>query len=251
MTVAAVLVLCCALFIFIRGGILLRLVALFHPDRVLEHVSRTSPIISRTLFVCARMIAGFRLEVERWRGPRLPKVFLLVSNHQSLIDIPALMASFPRHALRFVAKKELGRGLPYISFALRRGYHALISRTSDFREGHRELVRFAELTSRGICPAVFPEGTRSKTGFVKSFQAGAIRIILERAPVPVLSVAVDGGWRISKIPQLLTRLRRTRYRIKPLTLYPAPKGKREILDLLAAIERELDGQVRAWRSGSE
>jgi 1-acyl-sn-glycerol-3-phosphate acyltransferase len=251
MTMAAALALFCALFIFIRAGIILRLVALFRPDALLEHVSRTSPIISRTLFACPRMIAGFRLEVERWRGPRLPKVFLLVSNHQSLIDIPALMAAFPRHALRFVAKKELGRGLPYISFVLRRGYHALISRTSDFRAGHEELVRFADLARRGICPAVFPEGTRSKTGFVKSFQAGAVRIILDRAHLPVLSVAVDGGFSISNLPKLLTRLRGTRYRIKPLTLYPAPKGKREMLELLATIEQELGAQVCAWRSGRE
>lgn len=246
---AAVLVLSCALFIFIRAGIILRLVSLFRPEAVLDHVSRTSPIISSTLFICARMISGLRLEVERWRGPRLPPVLLLISNHQSLIDIPALMASFPRHPLRFVAKMELARGLPYISFALRRGYHSLISRTSDFREGHKELVRFAELSRRGICPAVFPEGTRSKTGFVKSFQAGAVRIILERAQLPVLSVAVDGGWRISRLHSLMSRLRGTRYRIKPLTLYPAPKGKREILNLLATIEKELAGQVRAWRAG--
>jgi 1-acyl-sn-glycerol-3-phosphate acyltransferase len=248
MTMAAVLALFCALFIFIRAEIMLRLVALFRPDALLDHVNMTQPVISRGLFASPRMIAGFRLDIERWRGPPLPRVFLLVSNHQSLIDIPALMAAFPRHALRFVAKKELGRGLPYVSVALRRGYHALISRTSDFREGHRELVRFADLTKRGICPAVFPEGTRSKTGFVKAFQAGAVRIILERARLPVLSVAVDGGWRISKIPRLLTRLRGTRYRVKPLTLYAAPKGKREILDLLGTIEKELAAQVRAWRT---
>jgi len=65
----------------------------------------------------------------------------------------------------------------------------------------------------------------------------------------VLSVAVDGGWRISRLHSLMSRLRGTRYRIKPLTLYPAPKGKREILDLLATIEKELAGQVRAWRAG--
>ena len=123
----------------------------------------------------------------------------------------------------------------------------MISRTSDFREGHRELVRFADLAKRGICPAVFPEGTRSKTGFVKSFQAGAVRIILERARLPVLSVAVDGGWRISNLPKALLRLSGTRYRVKPLTLYPAPKGKREILELLATIEKELGGQICAWR----
>jgi 1-acyl-sn-glycerol-3-phosphate acyltransferase len=75
-----------------------------------------------------------------------------------------------------------------------------------------------------------------------------VRIILERAKLPVLSVAVDGGWHVSNLPKLVTRLRGTRYRIKPLTLYPAPAGKREILQLLATIEKELAAQVRAWRA---
>jgi 1-acyl-sn-glycerol-3-phosphate acyltransferase len=245
--VAAALVLLCALFIFIRGGIILRLVAVFRPRELHAHVTRTSPVISRGLFRCARMIGGLHLQWERWRGPPLPPVFLLVSNHQSLIDIPALMACFPRHGLRFVAKKELGRGLPYISIALRKA-HSLISRTSDYRAGHEELVRFAELARSGICPVVFPEGTRSKTGFVNDFQAGAVRIILERVQLPVLSVAVDGGWKISRIHSLLAHMRGARLRVKPLTLYPAPKGKREIMGLLATIHEELAGQVLAWRA---
>ncbi len=244
----AALALLCALFIFIRGGIILRLVALVRPRELSAHVTRTSPVISRGLFRCARMVAGVRLEREPWAGPPLPPVFLMVSNHQSLIDIPALMACFPRHGLRFVAKKELGRGLPYISLALRKA-HALISRTSDYRAGHEELVRFAELTRTGICPVVFPEGTRSKTGFVKDFQAGAVRIILERVQLPVLSVAVDGGWKISRIHSLLAHSRGARLRVKPLTLYPAPKGKREIMGLLATIHQELSDQVLAWRAG--
>jgi 1-acyl-sn-glycerol-3-phosphate acyltransferase len=248
--VGAALVLACALFIFVRAGIILRIVAAFRPGSLLAHVSRTSPVISRSLFRCARMIAGLRPEFEKWRGPKLPPVFLLISNHQSLVDIPALMAAFPRHGLRFVAKKELGRGIPYISVALRRA-HSLISRTSDFRQGHRELARFAEMAREGICPAVFPEGTRSKTGYVKSFQTGAARIIMERAKIPVLSVAVDGGWRISKLHSLVTRLRGARYRVRPLTLYPAPKGKREIMDLLATIEKELSGQILDWRAGKQ
>lgn len=245
---AAALVLLGALFVFIRAGIILRLVAVFRPAALDGHVTRTSPVISRSLFRLASMIAGLRYEVHPWTGAPLPPVFLLVSNHQSLIDIPALMAAFPRHGLRFVAKKELGRGLPYISVALRTA-HSLISRTSDYRAGHRELVRFADRARAGICPAVFPEGTRSKTGLVKDFQAGAVRIILERVQLPVLSVAVDGGWRISRIHSLLAHLRGARLRVKPLTLYPPPRGKREIMALLDRIHGELSEQVLAWRAG--
>ena len=73
------------------------------------------------------------------------------------------------------------------------GGHGLISRTGNYREGQQELSRFAGLTAQGICPVIFPEGTRSRTGRVRDFYAGGVRIILETAHMPVLSVAVDGG----------------------------------------------------------
>ena len=146
-----------------------------------------------------------------------------------------------------MAKKSLSRGIPYASTSLRWGRHALISRTGDYRAGNMELRRFAGLTEQGICPVVFPEGTRSRTGRVNEFYTGAVRIILEQAPIPVLSVALDGGYRLSTLRQLLRNLRGAHYRVKPLTLYPAPKGKREISELLVRIRAEIEAQVREWR----
>jgi 1-acyl-sn-glycerol-3-phosphate acyltransferase len=236
----------CALFLFLRSELVLRIDAALGPERAMQRVTRYQMPISRKLFSMARLFGGLRTEFERYKGS-LPAVFLVVSNHQSLADIPALILSFPNRDLRFVAKKELARGVPYISAALRLGRHALISRTGDFRQGHKELQRFGALTQRGISPAVFPEGTRSRTGKVSFFFTGAFRVVLEHTPVPVLSVAVDGGYRISTIPQLLNNMRGTLYRVKPLTLYPAPRGKKEISDLLGRIQAEITEQVRQWR----
>lgn len=247
----ALIVLLCALFVFIRSGIALRLTARFRPGAVMGYVSSRQRSVSRRLFLFARWFGGLRLRFEGYEGPDLPPVFLLVSNHQSLVDIPALTVAFSRHPLRFVAKKELSRGIPYISIILRIGGHAIISRTGDYRKGHEELRRFAELARQGICPVVFPEGTRSRTGRVGGFYAGAVRIILERARIPVLSVAVDGGYRMSTVPGLLRNLRGTFYRVKPLTLYRAPNGKREILEVLAKIETEIAVQIGAWRDEEE
>jgi 1-acyl-sn-glycerol-3-phosphate acyltransferase len=240
------LLLLCVLVLFIRGEVLLRRLLRRRPDLVMEQVNHYQPSISRKLFFLAHILGGLRMDFQRYTGP-LPRVFLIVSNHQSLADIPALALCFPRHALRFLAKKELGRGIPYISAVLRLGGHGLISRTANYREGQQELKRFAGLTQQGICPVVFPEGTRSRTGRVRDFFAGAVRIILESSPVPVLSVAVDGGFRVSTMPKLLNRLRGTMYRVKPLTLYPAPHGKQEIIELLEKIHTEISGQVYSWR----
>jgi 1-acyl-sn-glycerol-3-phosphate acyltransferase len=243
----AALVIVCVLAIFVRADVYLMLVSVFSPGSVMALVSRYQKTVSRRLFILARSVGGLRTEFEHFRGT-LPPLFMVVSNHQSLVDIPALALAFPRNTVRYVSKKELGRGVPLVSRMLRVGQSALISRTGDYRRGHLELRRFAGLCRRGYCPVVFPEGTRSRTGRVKDFQAGAARIILEAEPMPVVSVAVDGGYSISKVWRLLTHLRGTWYRVKPLTLYPAPRGKKAIVELLGKMQAEISTQVDAWRA---
>ena len=98
---------------------------------------------------------------------------------------------------------------------------------------------------------MFPEGTRSRSGNVGKFFTGAVRIILERAPMPVVSVAIDGGYRIATLARLLGEIQGTYYRIKPLTLYPAPRGKKEITELLEKVRNEIVEQVRVWREGDQ
>ncbi len=242
----AILFILSAFFILLRGGAWLRLVALTSPDRVTDFVSRYQPRIARKLFVMAGLFGGLTTDFERYKG-LLPKAFLIVSNHQSLADIPALAIAFSSFGLRYVAKKELGKGLPYVSPSLRMGRHALISRKGEYREGQEAMRKLAALSREGICPVVFPEGTRSRDGRVKEFYTGALRVMLEHEPLPVLSVAVDGGYRIATVPRLLLHSRGVCYRVRPLTLHPAPHGKREIMELLGRLQGEIAVQVNAWR----
>jgi 1-acyl-sn-glycerol-3-phosphate acyltransferase len=234
---------------FLRADLVLRLRLWLQPACGIETVSRLQHPIVRHVVRFAEFFTGFRIRVDPWDGPKLPDRLLLVTNHQSMADIPLLMWAFPRHDLRFVAKKELGKYIPYISLSLREGGHAIISRTGDFRDGARAMARLADLSSRGISPAVFPEGTRSKTGKVGRFNSGAVRIILERASLPVLAAAVDGGWRIGKLKGLVKNFGRTRYRIRLLALHSAPRGKREILETLGKVEQEIRAQMDDWRAG--
>jgi 1-acyl-sn-glycerol-3-phosphate acyltransferase len=246
----AALFLLTLLALFVRGD--LRLLAVRRRGRaaLMKEVSNGQRVLARQLFQLARMFGGLRTDFRRFAGP-LPSVFVVVCNHQSIADIPAVATVFPRHGVRFVAKRELGRGIPYVSRSLRFGESALVSRTKDFSKGQKALRRFAALSEEGICPVIFPEGTRSRSGKVQDFYNGAVRIVLEGHPLPVLSVAVDGGQRIATITRVLTRLRGTTFRVKPLTLYPAPHGKKEIIELLGKLRTEISAQVEAWHRGSE
>ncbi len=239
-----------ALGLFLRGDLRLGRARRRGRAAVMKEVSVGQRALARKLFHLAGLIGGLRTDFRRYPGP-LPRAFIIVSNHQSLADIPAVAQAFPTRGVRFVAKRELGRGILYVSRCLRFGESALVSRTRDFSEGQKSLRRFADLSQEGICPVVFPEGTRSKSGKVQEFYNGAVRVVLERHSLPVLSVALDGGYRIATIPRLLLHLRGTTYRVKPLTLYPAPRGKKEIIELLGKLKAEISGQVEEWhRAGA-
>jgi len=242
----SVLFLFCILMLFVRGDIALLRAARRGRAAVMAQVSNGQRALARKVFFLAVLLGGLRTDFRRFAG-RLPRVFMIVSNHQSLADIPAITLGFPRHGVRFVAKRELRRGVPYISRSLRFGESALVSRTRDFGEGQNELRKLAAISKEGICPLIFPEGTRSKTGRLQEFYSGAVRVILERHPMPVLSVAVDGGQSIATIPRLLLHLRGAMYRVRPLTLYPAPHGKKEIMELLGKLKSEISEQVVRWR----
>lgn len=245
----ASLALLCILFLFVRADIFLAFRVLFRRGELQKWITGYQEQVARLIVIIAGALTRFHVKIDRGRGLELPRTFLLVSNHQSLADIPVLIYCFPGHSLRFVTKRELAYGIPMVSLFLRRGGHALVSRKGDYRQGRRELVRLAGLSPTGISPAVFPEGTRSRTGALRAFYSGAFRILLERAPLPVLSVAIDGGYPISRLTRVFVNLGKTHYRIKPLSLYPPPRGKRETLDLLAKVETEIRGQLRAWRDG--
>jgi 1-acyl-sn-glycerol-3-phosphate acyltransferase len=201
----------------------------------------------RQLIAVVKAYTGFRLRIESAVSGTLPRAFLLISNHQSLADIPVLVSALPKHNLRFVAKKELSRGIPGFSFGLRAARHALIDRRGSFKDSQVRLIRLARMArDEGVCPVVFPEGTRSRTGRVGTFHSAAVRTILGCARLPVLSVAVGGGREISHLRGLARNLRDSVYRVRFLSLYPPAGTRGAVHDILRQSHDEIAKQVETW-----
>jgi 1-acyl-sn-glycerol-3-phosphate acyltransferase len=135
---------------------------------------------------------GVRVEVvgREHLDPAAP--MLVMSNHQSLYDVPALYQTLP-HSVRMVTKTELFR-IPIFGRALRAAEFVEVDR------GHRaraiESLRNARrLFESGITVWIAPEGTRSPDGRLGPFKKGGF-ILAEEAGVPILPVSVDGTHRI-------------------------------------------------------
>ena len=205
--------------------------------------------MSRFSVFLARFYAGLRVIMESdVPANRLPPRFLLVTNHQSLGDIAILVCAFPRHDLKYTAKKELKYGIPSVSVGLRLGNHAFINRRGGFNETVRSLSRLVSISGERICPVVFPEGTRSRNGHLGKFHTAGIRYILEHSNLPVVAAAVEGGYKIQKFMDFFTKLHGLVYRTKILKVYPHVSGKTETQRLIDDIVQTIDRQLIVWRT---
>ncbi len=117
---------------------------------------------------------------------------IIASNHQGYFDIFALFSHVPLF-FGWIAKKELYR-IPLFAMAMRRFGNIEIDRSS--RERARETLRVAADKIRGgQSVLIFPEGTRTPDGQVKSFKKGVYHLA-EASGVPVIPVSISGSYEI-------------------------------------------------------
>lgn len=243
-----ILVIASILLLFVSYDVLLplsRFLAPRHRFRTTERFARRA--ISH-IFSLMRFYCGVRLDFENVSGRELPERFLLISNHQSLMDIPVCITLFPERMLRFVAKWELRQGIPFVSLILRSQGHALIRRNGDASRAMRSIRRYARRCEReGTCPVIFPEGTRSKDGEVGAFHTAGVRKILGETPLPVVVAALEGGWKIAKIKDLVRNLGEARFSLRVLSVTPVLSGKSDVIEAISAARREIAADLAQTR----
>jgi len=112
--------------------------------------------------------------------------YVVVANHSSYMDIPALYSALPLE-IRFFAKKGLF-SIPLLGWHLRRAGHLPVVR-GDARASLKSMSEGAKLMrERGISVLLFPEGGRTEAG-IRPFKEGAAYIAI-KAGVPVVPVGL-------------------------------------------------------------
>lgn len=191
---------------------------------------------------------NFRFKGDRESKKILPQQFIILSNHQSLIDIPLYMKYLPNKDLRFVAKDELSRHVPLVSEMLRAHEHCMIPRKGSPSIAMRTLDNFGKrVIERNQIPVLFPEGTRSKDGSLGTFYAAGFRRLSDATNLPVAVCALEGGWKINNLKNIFTNLDNGSYHVKVLKVYPAPHGKEEQVAILNEAKVLIQNQLDQWR----
>jgi 1-acyl-sn-glycerol-3-phosphate acyltransferase len=124
-----------------------------------------------------------------------PIIFL--ANHQGLLDIPPLIWYLRKYHAKFISKIELTKGIPSISYNLKHGGGANIDR-KDPRQSITELIKLAtRMKENRWSTVIFPEGTRSTDGTVRTFQSAGIATLLKKCPEALLvPIAIKDSWKM-------------------------------------------------------
>lgn len=136
-----------------------------------------------------------RVEVSGLENVPTSEPALFLSNHQSLVDIAAIIDTLPPPvSWRFVAKKELVR-VPIFGWCLLTTGQIIIDR-GNREKAVRSLERAAARIRGGASVIAFPEGTRSSAGSLRPFKSGPFHLAVA-AQVPIIPVTVSGSQRIT------------------------------------------------------
>jgi len=153
-------------------------------------------IFNLAIMRCLNLI-GTRFTVDNPYDLPIDRSCIFVANHQGMFDIPPIIWFFRKQHPKFISKKELGKGIPGISFNLRHGGSALIDRKNP-KEAILTISKFAATLNKTKRSAViFPEGTRSRTGIPKKFAVSGLQVMFRKMPdALVVPITINNSWKL-------------------------------------------------------
>ena len=114
--------------------------------------------------------------------------YVFVANHQSFLDVFAVYGWLPNN-FKWLMKKEL-RKIPFVGTACAVAGHIFVDRSNP-RAAIESLTYIKAQLHDGISTVIFPEGTRTKTGEMGRFKAGAFKIAMDMG-LPVVPITLNG-----------------------------------------------------------
>lgn len=167
---------------FVIFTVVWALTVLFDRNRVVcHHLSR---FWSKTIYW---LCPWWKVRVTGMENVIYGRSYVVVSNHQSMLDIPLLYA-LPFN-FKWVSKKEVYK-IPIFGWVLWMHGDVAIER-GGAASTKAMLKKCEDYLKDGISIIMFPEGTRTKTGCVNGFKEGAM-ILAQQSGADILPVVIDG-----------------------------------------------------------
>jgi 1-acyl-sn-glycerol-3-phosphate acyltransferase len=147
-------------------------------------------LVWKCMQVFARIGTTLLFDLKTFDRRNVPRTggVILAANHQSYLD-PVLVAVHLRRPVSFMAKSELFTNR-YFGWLIRT-LHAY-----PVRQGEGDVGAVKETIRRlqeGYIVNIYPEGSRTETGQIGPMEKG-IALVIRRAGVPVVPVAIEGSY---------------------------------------------------------
>ncbi|MGD9098691.1 MAG: lysophospholipid acyltransferase family protein [Desulfobacterales bacterium] len=165
----------------------------FPPITLLSLFSRTG----NSMFILARFwariicgVAGVKIRTRGFDRIERGRSYVIIANHQSHFDGPALALGLSGLQFRWIAKRELLK-IPLFGHCLHSSRNIFIDRSNreravaSIQEGMRRLPA-------GVSVMCFAEGTRSPNGRIGHFKKGGFAAALDNG-MPILPVTINGS----------------------------------------------------------
>ncbi len=222
------------------------LLVVFHPIFFITHrlfgFNALEKVVNilQFLLIKSLLILGTRVKFFNPHSIPIDKPLIIVSNHQSMYDIPPIIYNLQKHHPKFISKKELGKGIPSVSYNLQHGGSVLIDRKKT-AESVKAIQTFAQkIAQKNWAAVIFPEGTRSKTGTVQLFRKKGLLTLFEEIPnALVVPLSINNSYKLLENGNFPMGIGNTLYfKVHhPLPL-PQPKDQPKFIEELEKIVKQ-------------
>jgi 1-acyl-sn-glycerol-3-phosphate acyltransferase len=168
---------------------------LFFPLMIVALFSRTGNLAFSMSKIWAYIMLSVSLvttEIKNKEKLQKGTSYIIISNHQSLYDILALVTTLGIQ-FRWFIKKEVLK-IPLFGYALYASRNIFIDR-SHRDKAIESINKGIDRLPPGVSVMVFAEGTRSPDGQIHEFKKGGFIPAVTRQ-IPILPVTVNGSRRI-------------------------------------------------------
>ena len=149
-------------------------------------------ILARVWAWALLKVTGVRLSVTGKEKINRNRTYIIVSNHQSHFDGPAIAVGLGLQ-LRWIAKRELLK-IPVMGYALNAMNNIFVDRTNK-EKSIQSIREGLDRLPAGVSIMVFAEGTRSTNGRIGKFKKGGFMVALSEK-LPILPVTINGSQKV-------------------------------------------------------
>jgi len=221
--------------------------------------SRRIAVLTRWQRMMARIVLGSVGGIGGARIPTLPSIegragTLVLMNHQSLLDIPLVVASLHGAYPRIVTRRRYQRWIPLISHMVRLYQYPVVDPTANPGSTRRSLTSLSSAARESDVPlALFPEGTRTKDGEIGRFKTNGLRRILSERAWTVHVLVADGFWERAKLVHFLSGMASVAGSIRmlePVEWDPEGKSPEDVDAFAHEVRKRMIDTLAEMRSGA-